>query len=261
LHLSGLDLLFWALGFFEHCALLGVLLLRRRASSFPIFTALIALYVVRTIVLYFTLHYRSSEAYFYTYWSLGFLDVSLQLAVAYELARHVFRPLGVWAPDVRRAFALLAVICVLVAAVLSWLASPPTYTVRTAIAIRGQFFSSALMSELLVAMIALSVILGLPWRTHVAAITQGFGIYAIFCILVDSAYTYFGSYNKHVSYASLSYVRMSLYCLCAAWWIVSLARNEPEPRKLPEQLRLELRTLQRQAALLLQGFRGMGNAS
>jgi hypothetical protein len=258
MHLTGLDLLFWALTFFEHCVLLTVLWYRHRAARFPIFTTLITMNVVRTIVLYFTLRFGNSETYFYTFWSFGFLDVTLQLAVAYELVTHVFGRLGAWAPDMRRSFAVLAGASLLIASVLTWLATPATRTLRSAIVIRGNFFSSALMTELFVAMIVLSVTMNFPWRTHVAGLTQGFGIYSIFGIITESAHTYFGT-GKH-AYATVSQVRISLYCLCVAYWIFVLARDEPQPRKLPEEVRLEIRALQRRVTLLLQSFRLLGRA-
>lgn len=254
MQLDGLALFLWVLTLFEHCVLLAVLWSRRGAAQFPIFTTLIAFSVVRTIALYFTNRYGGSESYFYLYWTFAILDMTLQLAVAYEFASRVFRPLGVWAPDVRRSFAIVLGAGLAAASLLTWLAVPATKTLRSAIVIRGSLFSSALMSELLVAMIALSVTLGLPWQSRVARLTQGFGVYSMFGILTEGAHTYFGT-GKH-AYARVSQVRISLYCVCAAYWIYALARKEPEPRILPEQLRLELRALQARAATVLQGFRG-----
>jgi hypothetical protein len=217
---------------------------------------LITFSVLRTIVLYFTLRHGTSEQYFYIFWTFGFVDLAMQFGVVYELASRVFRPLGAWDADVRRSFAGLAAVSIVVATVLTWLASPPTRTLRLAIVIRGNFFSSALMSELFVAMVALSVTMGLPWRTHVAKLAQGFGVYSIFCVLIDGAHSYFGSARGKHMYALVSHIRIELYCLCVAYWIFALARSEPEPRQLPEQLRMELHTLQRRVAALLQGFRG-----
>ena len=76
-------------------------------QKFPFFTALITLVVIKTIVLYFVLHYGSKDCYFYTYWSLDVLDTMLQLCVVYEIASRVFRPLDVWAHDVRGSYAWL----------------------------------------------------------------------------------------------------------------------------------------------------------
>jgi hypothetical protein len=69
--LTDLDLLLWLTGFLGHVALLLVLLLRGRARAFPIFTALLILNVIRTVVLFFINHEGSKAIYFYTFWSDG----------------------------------------------------------------------------------------------------------------------------------------------------------------------------------------------
>ena len=260
MHLTMVDRLFWAAGLFGHCALLAVLAFRHRAPLFPAFTTLISADIVRTVLLYFMLRFGSSESYFYSYWTLAIVDVALQLAVVYEVATHVFRPLGAWAPDVRRTFAGLAAASVVLASILTRLASPPTRTLRLAVVIRGNFFSSALMSELFVVMVALSVTVGLPWRTHVARLAQGLGVYSLFGVLTEGAHSYLGSAPGTASYAFLSHVRITLYLLCVTYWIVAFAKKEPVPRKLPEHVHQELRELQRRAALVLQTMRTTGSA-
>lgn len=261
MELTSLDRLFWALALAGHCVLLGVLLIRHRAASFPVFTALISTNILRSVVLYGTLRFGSSENYFYTYWTLAVFDVALQLGVVYELSTHLFQPLGAWAPDVRRSFLTLAGVSLLIAVGLTWLASPPTRTLRMGIVIRGNFFSSVLMSELFVAMIVLSVTMGLPWRTPVARIAQGLGTYSIFGVLTESAHSYFGSDVNKRTFESLSHVRISLYLACVTYWSVTLALREPEPKKMPAQLHAELRALQMRAALMLKSLRTVGSAS
>jgi hypothetical protein len=253
MHLSGLDLTFWALTFFLNCALLAILVLRRRAAAFPIFTTLIFASVIRTIILYVTYRFASANTYFYIFWSLGFLDLSLQLAVAYELASTVFRPIGFWAHDVRRSAFLAVGISLALAILLTVLASPATHTLRSSIVIRGNFFSSALMSELFVVMVALSVYIGLPWKTHVARIAQGFGVYSLFGLFTEAAHSYFGTGNH--AYARISQVRIALYCVCVLYWSIALLRDEPQPSQLPESMKLQLRALQLRTSALLQNLR------
>lgn len=252
MHLTSLDRLFWALSFLGHCILLGILIIRSRVTSFPVFTTLISVNIVRTIVLFFTLKYGSKNQYFYTYWTLAFVDLAIQLAIAYELATHVFQPLGAWAPDVRKSFIALATTSVVLAAGLAWLAAPPTKTLRLAIAIRGDLFTSALISELFVAMVALSVTLGLPWRTHVARLAQGLGIYSLYGILTDAAHTFLPGNS---AFRMLSQAQIGLYLICMTYWSVTLAMEEPAPRKLPAELHDELRALQDRAALVLRSLR------
>ncbi len=261
MQLTGVDRLLWAFSLLGHCSLLAVLLVRRRASSFPAFTSLIALNILRTIVLFLISGHFSSNTYFYTYWTLAFVDMALQLAIAYELATHVFRPLGVWAPDLRRSFSITLAISVFVAAALAWLAAPLTRTVRQAVVTRGDLFATVLMGELFVAMLVLSVTIGLPWRTHVASLAQGFGTYAIVGLIAVAAHTQFASGSTNGTFKLLSHAQMFLYLSCLAYWIVTLALPEPAPRRMPAHLHQELVALQRRTALTLHLLRTTGTPS
>lgn len=244
MHLSGLDLFFWTAGFIGHVILLLVLYLRHRIKAFPIFTAFIAANILRTIALYLITHFGTKAAYFYTYWYLAILDVALQLGVVYELASGVFRPMGVWAKDARRGFLWLGSLSLIVALVLTWLASPPTKLWMQSVMIKGNLFSAALMSELFVGMIALSVTVGLPWRTHLTRIAQGLGVYSIIDVLIEGAHGYFGLGRDTQVYERLSHARMAAYLACILFWIVMLWRDAPQPRALSEQMRHDLLSLQ-----------------
>jgi hypothetical protein len=255
MHLTGLDFLFWAAGFMENLALLFTLWYRRRAKGFPFFTALITLSVVRTIVLYFVLDYGTKESYFHTYWSLAILDTMLELCVVYEVASRVFRPLGEWADDVRSRLVWLASLSVTVALGLTWLASPPVRTWMQAVVTKGLLFSAALMSEFFVAMMALSVSVRLPWKTHVAKIAQGLGAYSLTSVLVETGHSYFGVTRESPAYILLSHIRMAAYLGCVAYWIIMLWRDEPPSRAMTEEMRVRLFSLHRWVAYDLQGLR------
>ena len=142
---------------------------------------------------------------------------------------RTFRPLGQWARDIRGALSWLLVAIVAVAAGLTWLAAPPVRLWMQAVVIRSNFFSSVCLSELFVGMIVLSVKSGLPWKSHVARISQGLGVYSGIDLLIETGHSYF---------------RMSAYLVCVAYWIIMLWRNAPEPRKLPDGLRGKLTRLQ-----------------
>lgn len=244
MHLTGLDLLFWAAGFGAHLTLLGVLLIRGRFRTFPIFTAFILSNLGRTVALYFVEHHGNRTSYFYTFWSLGILDTVLQLAVVYEMYSRTFRPLGAWARDIRGTFAWIAAVTIAVAAGLTWLAAPHARLWMQVVVIKGNFFSSVAMSELFVGMIALSVKAGLPWKTHVARISQGLGAYSMIDLVIETGHSYFGVGRNTQIYALLSHFRMSAYLICVAYWIVMLWRNAPDQRKLPDSLRGQLIRLQ-----------------
>jgi hypothetical protein len=254
-HLTGLDLLFWAAGFIENLALLCVLWYRRRAKNFPFFTALITLNVVRTIVLYLVLRLGTKANYFYTFWSLALLDTVLGLCIVYEVASRVFRPMGGWARDVRGSFIWLVGLSVTVAFGLSWLASPPARTWAQSFVTKGYLFGAALMSELFVLMMALSISARLPWRTHVAKIAEGLGAYSLISMLIETGHSYFGVGREVPAFVFLSHVRMAAYLACVSYWILMLWPDEQPGRAMTQEMRESIFTLQRQVEYHLQQLR------
>jgi hypothetical protein len=256
MQLTGLDLLFWAAGLGAHLILISVLWIRRRYKVFPIFTALICANVGRTVTLYLVRLLGTKASYYYTFWSFGVLDTVLQLGVVYEMYSLTFRPLGVWARDLRGAFVWLVTGSIAVAAGLTWLAAPHARLWMQVVIIKGTFFSSACMSELFVGMIVLAVKAGLPWKTHVARISQGLGVYSIIDVLIEAGHSYLGLERDSQAYTTLSQVRMTAYLLCLAYWIVMLWRSAPDPKRLPENMRGQLIRLQNMADSDLQMIRG-----
>lgn len=256
MHLTGIDLLFWAAGFVAHVVLLLVLWVRRRATTFPFFTILIASYVIRTVILYFVVLIGSKHAYLVVYLWLGSLDLIWQLCVVGEIASHIFRPLGNWAPDARVRLAWIVLASIGIAAGLTWLSAiPPAHTLLRTILIRGNFFSSVLMTELFVGMVALSVTIRLPWRTHAARIAQGLGFYSFIWILIAAGQSYLGiDHNIRIS-AELTYFRMLTYMICAGYWIITLWLDAPVPKALPKEMEQHLLALQRQVEAYLQRLR------
>jgi hypothetical protein len=255
MHLTGLDLLFWAAGLGTHLILLGVLLIRGRYKTVPIFTAFILTNVGRTAILYFVERNGTKANYFYSYWSLAVFDVCMQLAVVYEMYSLTFRPLGKWARDLRGSFVWLVVTSIAVAAGLTWLATPHARLWLQVVVIKGNFFFSTCMSELFVGMIALSVRSGLPWKSHVARISQGFGVYSILDVLIEAGHSYFGVGRDTHLYTNLSHFRMSIYLVCVVYWIAMLSLKEPDPKPLPDNLRLQLTDMQSRLSLDLEKVR------
>lgn len=257
MHLTGIDFLLWAAGFAAHVALIIVLFTRQRVQTFPVFAALIANSVIRTLSLYLiVIDHGTKHTYLMAYLSFAVLDLALQFGVMYEVASHVFRPLGHWAHDVRNSFLAMVGISLLIAAGLSSLpAKPPAPSWLKAELIRGNFFSATLMSELMFGMIVLSVTVGLPWKTHAARIVQGFGFYSIVCILTEAAHTYLGMDHDAPLSSAISHFRIFSYLFTVGYWTVTLWMQAPAPRELPDELRGHLFTLQRRLELDLDRLR------
>lgn len=253
MRLTGLDLFLWAASFTGHVLLLLILWIRGRARSFPIFTTLIALNVARTIVLFAIQRYGTTAHYFYTFWSFAALDVVLQLSVISEMAVRVFRPSGHWEDGTTKRYLQLWILCSLtVATGITWTARPQTTMWAQTALIRANFFSAALMSELFVGMITLSVTAHLPWATHVARISQGLGVYSMATLGLETARTYFGLKNDPHIYASLSHLRITIYLTCLMYWIIMLWRDAPPARQMPQQMRKQLTAVGEQAAQYVQ---------
>ena len=253
--LTNLDLLLWVAGFLGHVALLLVLLWRRRARTFPIFTALIVLNVIRTIVLFVINRKGTKAEYFYTFWSLAFADVVLQFGVVYELASKVFRPLGEWASDIRPRLAVLVAASLGFALLVTWIPKPQSQFWMQVLLLKGSFFSAALMSELFVGMMALSSIAGLNWSSHVAKIATGLAFYSVATLVFETINTVFGLTGNDRRYDQLSRLRMVLYLCCVMYWIVSLWRKEPPARRMPDYVRQQVSVIGQALQSRLNGLR------
>jgi hypothetical protein len=255
MHLTGLDLLLWAASFAVHLGLLFVLLIRRRAPVFPMFTTLIITNVGRTIALFLIQVYGTRAEYFYTFWSLAVLDVALQLCVVYEMASHVFRPSGSWPAGIGGRIWWWLGGSVAIAAGLTWIPKPSTHFWMQLLILKGGFFSAALLSELFVGMIFLSATAGLPWKTHVARIAQGLGVYSVITVFTETGNTYFGLKSNTKIYDDLSHLRIAVYIGCVIYWIIMLWREAPRSPQMTDLMRQQLDALDGSAALNLKSLR------
>jgi hypothetical protein len=246
MQLSGFDRFAWAASFTGQILILAVLLLRRRARNFPIFTLYILEGIVTTVVGFFVFYHLPFSTYQHVYWSSGLLDEALQLLVVYEIAVHIFCPTGVWARDVRKTFISLAGASVVIALLLTWLAHPVAPKWIQTFILRSDFFSAALMSELFVGMVILSATVGLPWKTHVARIAQGLGTYSLICVGLDIIANLVGLNRGRHTFTQLDHLKSLTWIACELYWVVMLWVEAPAPRELPEAMRNQIYTLQRQ---------------
>jgi hypothetical protein len=245
MHLSGFERAATATTLLGDVLILLVLFVRRRAHSFPLFTALIAEELISGAVGNFVRIYFSFVAYKYTYWSLGVVDEILQVLVFYEIAVHVFCPTGVWARDVRRTFLSMSIVSGVVAFLLAWLAQPAAHLSVAAFVLRSNFFCAALMSELFVGMVVLSSTVGLPWKTHAARIAQGLGAYSLVCVGIDIVTNVVGTADMVHVRLHLAHLVTVMWVGCEAYWVATLWAEAPVPRELPEAMRIQIYTLNR----------------
>jgi hypothetical protein len=212
--------LIWAAGLFGHVLLLGVLFTRRRVARFPWFTLLIVFYFLRSVGLAATLHFSGHPAHRFAILILDITDVLLQCAVLAELTWIALRPLG----GIRRFTLPLLLLGSGVLIVMRL--APAGYSSLRMDLVLLHFLLSVLMVEWAIVLAFLLRPLRLSWRTHVAALSFGFGVYSA-ALLVGGGYFTVG--REMSDYVFFSFFRISVYLLVLLWWSLTLWLKEPKP--------------------------------
>jgi hypothetical protein len=235
-----------------------ILLMRRRAASFPIFTTYVAIDTVILAVLAYP-SYHSSHIYWKIYWPLNFIDQTIQLLVAYEISKHVFRPTGAWAPDVRKSL-IATVSGSITIAFLFALLMHPQIRPFSALMWRINLFYTILICELFVGMLVLSSTAGLPWNTHAARIAQAFSAGTFFSLLIQIVISSVDMDHLRHIYSPLMLSQMTFAVVCQMYLVMMMWRDAPIPQKLPEHRRDQIYTLQQQAENDLTKIRSWRNS-
>jgi hypothetical protein len=212
--------LIWAAGLFGHVLLLGVLFTRRRVARFPWFTLLIVFYFLRSVGLAATLHFSGHPAHRFAILILDITDVLLQCAVLAELTWIALRPLG----GIRRFTLPLLLLGSGVLIVMRL--APAGYSSLRMDLVLLHFLLSVLMVEWAIVLAFLLRPLRLSWRTHVAALSFGFGVYSA-ALLVGGGYFTVG--REMSDYVFFYFFRISVYLLVLLWWSLTLWLKEPKP--------------------------------
>jgi hypothetical protein len=239
MHFSLQDNILWAATFIGHAILFVVLLLRGRWRQFPVFTALICLNVLRTIVLFYLYRRGAYALYRWIYWFAAAADIALQIALVFEIARIVLRPTGTWVRDARASFLTWGSIGAIVALGLSYAVHPSTDTSLNDWMVRGSLFTSLLFCELFLAMMLASHRLGLVWRNHVSSLGQGLTAWALISTIVDTAHSYFpvnSYFGPSHHFSMLEHIRIYAYLGALGYWVVTLWLPEPERRPISPEM-------------------------
>lgn len=252
--LSSVDKLYWAIGYAGDIFLLAILLYRHLTKSFPLFTSLIAFNFARTTILLCVESFAPGGWYFYTYWPLFAVDVGLQFLVVYEIAGRVFRPLGYWAPDIRKRAIPWIVVSIVLASLLTLLPKPDVEVWYQTLILKASFLASAVECELFVGIAVLSWEGGFSWSSYIARIAVGFVLFAFPDMIVEIATTRLGLKDSDAIYQHLVHVRMTAYLLSLLFWNVALWRKEPVSRKMSISMSNQLDAINQSVATGLQAL-------
>lgn len=234
MNLSIVAELIWAASFAGHAALLAILLIRCRWREFPVFTGYIAFHALETPLLYALFSLHLPVWYGRTYWTGALIDFAFQLGIVFEVARNVMKPTGTWLRDARKQFLLGGAVGLLLAAGLTWWLVPPGTHGFARLEMKGNLFAAFLICELFLLISSTARKLGLGWRNHVLAITQGFGAWIVVSLVTGALHSYFGVWKYS---ALLVYAHQVAYLGAVLYWSVQMWRDEPARRPISEELR------------------------
>lgn len=210
--------LIWSAGLLGHVVLLGVLFARKRVARFPWFTLLIVFYLLRSVGLAATLHFSGHPAHRFALLIMDLTDVLLECAVFAELTWIALRPLAGF-----RRFTL-PLLLVGSSILITMRLTPAHYSSLRIDLLLLHFVLSLLMVEWAAVLAFLLRSLRLSWRSHVAAISFGFGVYSA-ALLAGGGY--FTTGREMSDYVFYSFFRISIYLLVLAWWVITLWLKEP----------------------------------
>ncbi|MEA2544083.1 MAG: hypothetical protein QOH35_5449 [Acidobacteriaceae bacterium] len=226
-----LDTVLWAAGPVLNAALVGVMCLRRRLRTFPVLASWCIFTVLSTIAHFFAYRVGSDRVYATVYWVAEGLDALLQIGVVAEVAHIVFHSRG---PLGKHGTWLTSLIAVgVIAFAIVWWIHPTSPTVAGVWQIRGDLFTSLIVSGMFTLVLLTSQRLGFHWRSHVMSIGYGLMVWATVALVIGLLHGYLG---RSGHYLGIEHARMVVYLSILSYWIVALWRDEPRKGSLSPEI-------------------------
>lgn len=229
--LSKWDIIFWIAGLVGNLTLTLILIHRGRNKTFRWFTLLIAGDAIQTVVLFGIHKFLSSDAYFYTYWSLEVWDALLRGLVVWEVGKHLTSQLSLSEPSRRSKDRVTIAAMTLFAALLVIFATPHTDDLIVTIAVKSSLFSAVLIGGLVFTQCLSSVFFGVKMRVHSFAIPVGLLLYYSATLLMHIGLLI--GLTEFWSQFERGLKPVYLFCLVA--WSIVLWCEEPK-RLLSEEM-------------------------
>ncbi|HEV2646987.1 MAG TPA: hypothetical protein VGU46_11535 [Acidobacteriaceae bacterium] len=174
------------------------------------------------------------------------MDQTFSLVVVYEIAKHVFCPIGIWARDVCKPLTVLLIASATVACLLACLIHPINPDHFQAFMQRVRLFYVVLTVELCLGMGILSSAAGLPWRGHAAKIGQAWGFGALFGLITEMIARIWPNSRPTHAFFWINFIHLIFDLAWVIYLIVVLWPDEPAPQPLPDHMQKQMYTLQQQ---------------
>jgi hypothetical protein len=232
----------WLLATALQVLLVGVLLIRRMWSRFPIFTAYACCNLLEAALAYVTA--GNGMLYFYSYWLCEAVTTVLGLAIVYEVFTALFAPHAALRRIARMVFRWGMVLLVLLGIVV----------IATEASVNRNMFGSAVMViaeaarfvevGLLMFLFLCSGAFGLHWRAHVFGIALGLGIFAAMDLLNVTLHSHFGNipfFGNNDVVDVLNLTRGAAFCISVSMWAAYLYLPEhvASSNEVPKTAQLE----------------------
>jgi hypothetical protein len=217
--------LIWAMGVLGDLLILVALFARGRFSRFPWFTLLCAFHFLKAVSL-ISLQLSGHAISDRTAVIIDLTDVLLQCAVLAELAWIALLPMA----RLRRL--LLALLLVTSGVLIVLRFSPPAYHSLREDLVLMHSLIYVLRLEWVIVLVLLLRYLGLSWRSPVAALAFGLGVFSAHQLAADG---YFATGRALSDFAFSSFSRIPVYLLVLSWWLIALWFPESPPRGAPHE--------------------------
>lgn len=203
----------WLAGVFGHSLVLVALLRTRRIRRFPFFSSLMVFDILRALALALVVVRLSPTAIRMAALLFEICDLTLEFGVLAELVLTALWPLG----RLRRV--TLPLLLLASGGVLVMRLAPISRYPSQAAPLLLHFALGVLFVEWSLALALMRRQLRLRWRSDVAAISLGFGVYSATLLLAGG---YFRVGRDLSDFILFSYLRITAYLAVVLWWILAL---------------------------------------
>jgi hypothetical protein len=207
----------------------AALLIRRNLiREYPVFSCYMIFHVTRSMVFYWLfylhkLHRVSYAAYFYSYWAVELISMTLAFVIIYQIFSQIFGPFAALQRFGCALFRIGAGI-LLGIAIITTAVSPAADSERIVAAILLLDRNVAILQAGLLLLLFLGTsYLGLSWRSATLGIALGFGMWACIDLAVISERAYIGVIGSETA----SLLRSLAYGLAVLTWFIYML---PLPR-------------------------------
>jgi hypothetical protein len=200
--------------------------------TFPVLASWCVFTIASAIALFFIYRQTSHDTYAIAYWIVEGVDALLQIGVVAEVASIVFSPRDSLGKN--RKWLTSLITAGIIAFAIVWWIHPTSPTSAGVWEIRGDLFTSLIVSGMFTLVLLMSQRLGFHWRSHVMSIGYGLMVWAVFALVIGLLHGYWGR-SSH--YLGIEHARMAIYLCILCYWIVALWRNEPEREQLSPEMR------------------------